>query len=142
MIPRVDVWVIALLVTGRSAVLNETNSGAVLLMYPALVEPSTFILTGLATSVNNVWCSLVDFSLDNFLGTNSDENGDDDHNNVDGFSRRAVVDICRSNVDVGELGGEGDNSRDEECIETHAAGCKYGCGVMRREDTVSRDDGY
>ena len=111
-------------------------------MYSALVEPSTLILTGLATSVNNVWCGLVDFSLDNFLGTDSDENGDDDHNNVDGFSRRAVVDICRSDVDVGELGGEGDNSRDEECIETHAAGCKYGCSVMRREDTVSRDDGY
>ena len=111
-------------------------------MYSALVEPSTLILTGLATSVNNVWCSLVDFSLDNFLGTDSDENGDDDHNNVDGFSCRAVIDVCRSDVDVGELGGEGDNSRDEECIETHATGREYGCSVMRREDTVSRDDGY
>ena len=141
-IPRLDVWVINLLTPGGSAVLNETDSGVIRIMGSALVEPSTLILTSFATGVNNFWFGLVDFMPDDSLGTDSDDDSEDNHNDVDGFARRAVIDVCRSNVDVGELGGQGDDSRYEECKEAHAAGCKYGCGVMRREDTVSRDDGY
>ena len=74
-------------------------------MGSALVEPSTLILTSLATGVNNFWCGLVDFLPDDSLGTDSDDDGEDNHNDVDGFARRAVIDVCRSNVDVGELGG-------------------------------------